>query len=69
MLSKCEVTPTKKVIHVELGFKEDMPKEVIQVLTQVLSTWGQKQHDQRAPMPMMGDVKEALSILGAYGRQ
>ena len=67
-LSKCEITPTRKVVYVELGFKQQMPPPVVQGLMYVLNKWGRCEHDQRAPVPVMKDVKEALQARGAYGQ-
>ena len=67
-LSKCEITPTRKVVYVELGFKQQMPSPVVQGLMYVLNKWGRCEHDQRAPVPVMKDVKEALQARGRTGR-
>ena len=67
-LSKCEITPTRKVVYVELGFKQQMPPQVVQMLAYVLNKWGRCEHDQRAPVPVMKDVKETLQTMGAYGQ-
>ena len=66
-LSKCDVTPTKKLVYVELGWKPFMHTPIADLIRKELTEWGMENHTQRAPMPLMQDINEALMEMGLNG--
>jgi len=68
VVSQCEVKPAKTVTHINLGWKPTAPKEVIATITRVLGELGTEEHDIRAPLPPVRDMKDALRQMGEFGK-
>ena len=68
VVSQCEVKPAKNVTHINLGWKTTAPPEVKSAINRVLTEIGTEEHDIRAPLPPVRDMKDALRTMGEFGK-
>ena len=68
VVSQCEVKPAKTVTHINLGWKTTAPKEVLATVTRVLGEIGEEEHDIRAPLPPVRDLRDSLRQMGEFGK-